>query len=179
MAVPEVPTPDASPDIGPESGRNANPASPRREQVFPATAQEECVDLEDRLRFEHERLRVLIVEDDAIVTSFLQSIVTSAGGEVAGTAASGHAAIGLAHSIRPDIVIMDIGLPGMNGIDAAAVIRAREPLPIVFISGQNVEAAVARRLGGLSGVGFLLKPFGAIELCDALLRAYVSSLAPK
>lgn len=178
MPIPETPAPHANPDAQPGPSSDVGPAPNPRQQA-PAPGQEEYEDLDDRLRFEHERLRVLIVEDDAIVASFLQDIVMSAGGEIVGVAASGHAAVGLAESIRPDIIIMDVGLPGMNGIDAAAIICARQRLSVVFISGHNVETAVTRRLGDRSGMEFLLKPFGAVELCDALLRAYVSGLMPR
>jgi CheY-like chemotaxis protein len=144
------------------SGLGSRPAGPSRRQD----------ELSDFLRIDGKPLRVLIVEDEAMVASVLQDIVFAAGGDVAATISSGLASVGAAGAIRPDIIIMDIGLPGMDGIDAAAIIRARYSLPVVFISGQQVGAEAVRRLGDLHRVEFLSKPIYAEALCAALLKAY-------
>lgn len=120
-------------------------------------------------------LRVLIVEDDAMVAAVLQDIVRDGEGEVIGTISSGLASVGAAASIRPDVIVMDVGLPGMDGIDAAAIIRARYAIPVVFISGRELRHDEARRLGALDRVEILLKPIAGDALCDALLRAYAGS----
>jgi CheY-like chemotaxis protein len=131
-------------------------------------------DIPNLLEIEGEPLRVLIVEDDAMVAGVLQDIVQEAGGEVAGTISSGLASVGAAAAIRPDIAIMDVGLPGMDGIDAAAIIRTRYRLPVVFISGTEVSPEARHRLGDVGGVEFLLKPIRAEILREALLKAFAS-----
>jgi CheY-like chemotaxis protein len=115
-------------------------------------------------------LRVLIVEDDAMVAAVLRDIVLEAGSEVVGTISSGLASVGAAGAIRPDIVIMDVGLPGMDGIDAAGIIRARFRTPVIFISGRDIQSEVSARLDDLNAVEMLQKPVDRAALCAALER---------
>jgi CheY-like chemotaxis protein len=58
------------------------------------------------------------------------------------------------------VIIMDVALPGMNEIDAGAIIRARYGIPIVFVSGRVTRAEVAARLGDLIGIEILTKAGG-------------------
>ena len=122
-----------------------------------------------------QALRVMVVEDDAMVSAVFREIVEDAGGEVVAMVTSGLASVGAASGTQPDLIIMDIGLPGMDGIDAAAIIRARYRIPIVFVSGDDeIRGEIARRLGSLDGVEMLLKPIDADALREALMRAYRS-----
>jgi CheY-like chemotaxis protein len=120
-------------------------------------------------------LRVMVVEDDAMVSAVLRDIVEGAGGEVVATVTSGLASVGAAGGTLPDLIIMDIGLPGMDGIDAAAIIRARYGTPIVFVTGGDIRDEIGRRLGNVDGIEVLAKPIDPYALCEALLRAYRSS----
>ena len=123
-------------------------------------------------------LRVLIVEDEAMVMAVLADIIEESGGEVVGMVTSGLASIGAAAGIRPDIIIMDVGLPGMDGIDAAAIIRSRYATPIVLISGEDIAAKAKQRPGNLDGVEMLLKPIDAKALCEAIARVYPREETP-
>jgi CheY-like chemotaxis protein len=123
------------------------------------------------LRPSGEPLHVLIVEDEGMVAATLTDIVEDCGGRVVGMITTGLASIGAASGIRPDVIVMDVGLPGMDGIDAAAIIRARYPTPMVFISGSDIRAEVARRLIDLRGVETLVKPIDQNALCEAIQRA--------
>lgn len=124
-----------------------------------------------------EPLRVLVVEDEAMVAALLQEIIMEAGGEVVGTISSGLASVGAAAVTRPDVIVMDIGLPGMDGIDAAAIIRARYAIPSVLISGKDSGAQIAERLGHVR-IAYVKKPIQADELCEALIEAYESRDPP-
>jgi CheY-like chemotaxis protein len=115
---------------------------------------------------------VLVVEDDGMVAAVLRDIIEEAGGEVVAMITSGLASVGAADGTRPDIIVMDVGLPGMDGIDAAGIIRARYSIPVVFISGRDIRDEVAGRLGQLNAVGFLVKPIEAAAFCAALLHAH-------
>jgi CheY-like chemotaxis protein len=119
-----------------------------------------------------EPLRVMVVEDDGMVSAVFRDIVEGFGGEVVATVTSGLASVGAADGTRPDIIIMDIGLPGMDGIDAAGIIRSRYSIPIVFVSGLDVGDELARRLGESGGIELLLKPIDPESLLQALLKAY-------
>ena len=117
-------------------------------------------------------LRVLIVEDEGMVAAGLTDIIEECGGRVVGMITSGLASVGAASGTRPDVIVMDVGLPGMDGIDAAAIIRSRHPVPVVFVSGRDVRDEVTRRLGNLDGVEMMLKPIDAEALCEAIRRSH-------
>jgi DNA-binding response OmpR family regulator len=104
-------------------------------------------------------MRVLIVEDETMVGATLADIVEEFGGKVTGVVSSGLASVGAASDNLPDVIIMDVALPGMDGIDAGAIIRARYGIPIVFVSGRVTRAEVAARLGDLIGIEILTKPW--------------------
>jgi len=122
-----------------------------------------------------EPLRVMVVEDDGMVSAVFRDLVEEAGGEVVATVTSGLASVGAASGTRPDIIIMDVGLPGMDGIDAAAIIRSRYPIPIVFVSGLDIGNEIARRMGEGDGIELLVKPIDPESLLQAMLKAYAGS----
>ena len=122
-----------------------------------------------------EPLRVLLVEDEAMVAAVLTDIVEDLGGRVVATITSGLASVGAASGTRPDVIVMDVGLPGMDGIDAASVILARRSTPIVFISGRDIRSEAEKRLGNLDGIEVLLKPIDQDALSQAIHRAHFRS----
>jgi DNA-binding NarL/FixJ family response regulator len=105
-------------------------------------------------------MRVMIVEDEALVSEFLQMILEDAPCEVVGVAETGDEALSMAGARNPDLALVDIGLPGsMNGLELAE--RLREALPsirVVFCSGSH-EPITRAKAEALSPAGFLKKPF--------------------
>ena len=103
--------------------------------------------------------KVLIVDDEAVIITQLEEIVVSAGHVVAGSACSGKEAVKLAQALLPDLVIMDIVMPGdMDGVEAAKKIQADSDIPIVFITGFPAEALM-RKIAELKPYGYIQKPF--------------------
>ena len=107
---------------------------------------------------------ILIVEDEMVSSLFLAHCVKRVGHLVAGIATTGEEAIVQARDLRPDLVLMDVGLKGvMNGVQAAhAIYRARE-IPIVFVTAYTREEIL--RYGELPDVyDYLPKPVNAEQL---------------
>jgi DNA-binding NarL/FixJ family response regulator len=113
------------------------------------------------------------VEDEVFVAMDAAAILTAAGHEVVGTAASADVAVRKAEQLAPDVVFMDIRLIGeRDGIDAALEIKRRRNLPIVFVTA-HTDPATHARVQQARPVAVISKPFTA----DTLLAA-VDRLAP-
>lgn len=115
------------------------------------------------------RIRVLLADDHALVRAGLRSLLDRVSDiEVVGEAADGHEAVALARTMTPDVMLMDIAMPGLNGLEAAA--RIRDELPdvrIILLSMHANEEYVMRALKiGVSG--YLLKDAAAPELVIAI-----------
>lgn len=116
--------------------------------------------------------RVLIVEDQGITAMDEDQIMRELGYEVTGLAMNGEDAIRMAGEHRPDVVLMDIQLPGgMNGDQAAAKIRELYQIPVVFVTAfGNKEQSKAGDLSVPEGFGFIVKPFSKEELESEIER---------
>lgn len=114
-------------------------------------------------------LRVVIVDDHPIVRDGLKSLLSSIDGiELAGEAGSGEDAISLVEATKPDVVIMDIEMPGMGGIEATRVLAARHPtVPVLALTmyGQDEFVYAALRAGAR---GYLLKGAQQLDLIRAI-----------
>jgi CheY-like chemotaxis protein len=118
-------------------------------------------------------LRILIVDDDPAVAATLEEMITEAGGESVGIITSALAAIGAAAVISPDVVLMDVRLPGaMDGIEAAGIIRARGSAAVVIITGAVSDPEIHARLRSQDGFEVVFKPVLEDELFEAIRRAY-------
>lgn len=115
-------------------------------------------------------LRILVADDHAAVRAGLRMIVESAGGHrVVGEAADGGTAVSMARSLRPDIVLMDIRMPGVDGIAATQRIVDESLATVLVLTTFDVDDYVFRALrAGASG--FLLKSVEPDELVRALGR---------
>jgi DNA-binding response OmpR family regulator len=121
--------------------------------------------------------RVLVVEDDDAIAQVLQRSLRMEGYDVK-VAGDGIGALDLAHAFLPDLVILDLGLPGMDGIDVARTLRqAEDDVPILVLTARD---AVESRVEGLdSGADdYLVKPFERQELL-ARLRALLRRRPPR
>jgi DNA-binding response OmpR family regulator len=120
--------------------------------------------------------RVLVVEDDDAIAQVLQRSLRMEGYDVK-IAGDGISALDLSHAFLPDLVILDLGLPGMDGIDVARTLRQSDDVPILVLTARD---AVESRVEGLdSGADdYLVKPFERQELL-ARLRALLRRRPPR
>lgn len=110
----------------------------------------------------------MIVEDDDILLSLIKNYLKNLQCEVVGEARNGEEAIELAETIDPDIILMDISMPGQyDGIQTAEEIKKDHDFPIVFMTSHTDEVTISRATG-LSPYGYLFKPIKKIELKVAI-----------
>lgn len=119
-----------------------------------------------------QRGRVLIVEDEFFVAMDTEVGLTAAGFTVIGVAATADAAVALAETRSPDIVLMDIRLVGArDGIDAAAELRRRFGIPAVFATAHTDPATRQRAELAAAPLGWVSKPYSRAEVSAALGNA--------
>jgi two-component system KDP operon response regulator KdpE len=118
--------------------------------------------------------RVLVVDDDPHIRRTL-ALNLRARGYTTDLAETGEAALHLAARHHPDVVILDLGLPGMDGLDVISGLRGWSAVPIVVLSGRETEAMKVKALD-LGADDYLTKPFGMDELF-ARLRAAARRVA--
>jgi DNA-binding NarL/FixJ family response regulator len=116
------------------------------------------------------RLRVLIADDHALVRAGFRMLVASLGHEVVAEAGDGLEALRLIPECAPDLVLMDISMPGLNGIDATARIHERWPETRVLILSMHSSPDYARRALAAGAAGYLVKDASAAEL-ELAIRA--------
>lgn len=128
------------------------------------------------------RIRVLIADDHAVVRQGLRMfLATDPEIEMIGEAANGLEAVALARSLRPDVILMDLLMPELDGIAATAMIRRERPGTEVIILTGMADAAVVSGAVRAGAIGFLLKDLGAEQLCQAIRGAAAGQiqLAPE
>jgi two-component system, response regulator PdtaR len=115
-------------------------------------------------------MRILIAEDETIIRLDLRDLLVRAGFEVCAEAKDGEEAVELARSEQPDLAIMDVKMPRLDGIDAARQILEERPIPIVMLTAYGQDEVVSRAVE--AGVyGYLVKPFREQDLLPAIQTA--------
>ena len=115
-------------------------------------------------------MRVLIAEDETIIRLDLRGLLEGAGFEVCAEARDGLEAVELARSKRPDLAILDVKMPRLDGIEAARRILDERAIPIVMLTAYGQRELVARAVE--AGVfGYLVKPFRESALLPAIHTA--------
>jgi AmiR/NasT family two-component response regulator len=115
-------------------------------------------------------VRILIAEDETIIRLDLRDLLESAGFEVCAEAKDGLEAVELARSKEPDLAVLDVKMPALDGIDAARRILDERPIPIVMLTAYGQDELVSRAVE--AGVfGYLVKPFREADLLPAIKAA--------
>src|SRR5215217_988704 len=115
-------------------------------------------------------MRILVAEDETIIRLDLRELLSAAGHEVVAEARDGEEAVALAREHAPDLAIMDVKMPRLDGIEAARRILDERPIPIVMLTAYGHQELVARAVE--AGVfGYLVKPFREQDLVPAIATA--------
>jgi two-component system NarL family response regulator len=116
-------------------------------------------------------MRVLLVDDNRLMLEGLQSLLEAHDIEVAGVATDGLASVDLACTLKPDVILMDIRMPGCNGLEATRLVKARLPqarIVILSTSDDDDDLFEAIRSGAC---GYLIKSIDTETLVNALTQA--------
>mgnify|MGYP005859126151 CR=1 FL=1 len=111
--------------------------------------------------------RVIIADDESIIRMDLREMLTTMGYLIVGEAGDGVSAVNLAREVRPDLVIMDIKMPDLDGIAAAKILTEERIAPVLLLTAFSQQELVegAKEAGV---VGYIVKPFRESELAPAI-----------
>jgi AmiR/NasT family two-component response regulator len=114
-----------------------------------------------------DRTRVIIADDESLIRMDLQEMLLNLGYLVVGEVGDGRSAVNLARELKPDVVIMDIKMPDMDGIDAAKVLTEERIAPVILLTAYSQKDLVDRaKEAGV--VGYMVKPFRESDLTPAI-----------
>jgi len=117
-----------------------------------------------------QALRVLIADDESIRLLSLRAQLTALGHQVIAEASTGEEAVALAESRQPDLAILDIKMPRMDGIEAAERITHMQPIPIILLTAYS-EAQLVERAAQANISAYLMKPVSEEDLLPAITLA--------
>ena len=112
-------------------------------------------------------IRIVVAEDEALIRLDLAEMLTAAGYEVVAQASNGEQAVDLSRALKPDLVIMDVKMPVLDGISAAEQINKERIAPVVMLTAFSQKELVERaRDAGV--MAYIVKPFSASDLAPAI-----------
>jgi AmiR/NasT family two-component response regulator len=115
-------------------------------------------------------VRVLIVEDDFLVGQMIQGLLEEIGYSVAGKALDSHQAVEMTQRLKPDVILMDIGISDLDGIQTTRQIQAYHPTPVVVLTAYETPKLVEQATS--AGIGaYLIKPPRARDVERAIIVA--------
>jgi len=114
-----------------------------------------------------ERTRVVIADDESVIRADLREMLTNLNYLVVGEAGDGQSAVNTARELKPDVVIMDIKMPDLDGIEAAKILTQEQIAPVLLLTAYSQRDLVDRaKEAGV--VGYLVKPFREQEILPAI-----------
>ena len=111
--------------------------------------------------------RVVVAEDEALIRLDIVEMLAEAGFEVVGQAGDGEEAVRLAEELRPDVVVMDVKMPVLDGISAAERIVGARVAPVVMLTAFS-QRELVERARDAGAMAYVVKPFNATDLIPAL-----------
>jgi AmiR/NasT family two-component response regulator len=114
-----------------------------------------------------ERTRVIIADDESLVRTDLREALGELGYLVVGEAGDGLSAVNMSRELKPDVVVIDIKMPGLDGIEAAQILTQEKIAPVVLLTAYSQKELIERaKEAGV--VGYLVKPFRETDLAPAI-----------
>jgi response regulator NasT len=110
---------------------------------------------------------VLVAEDEALIRLDLVELLTGEGYSVVGQAADGEEAVAMARELNPDVVVMDVKMPKLDGISAAEVIAAERIAPVVILTAFS-QRELIERASEAGAMAYVVKPFDASDVVPAI-----------
>ncbi|MBS1251595.1 MAG: Oxygen regulatory protein NreC [Anaerolineales bacterium] len=118
-------------------------------------------------------IRLLLVDDHTVLRAGLRSLLNAEDDmEVIGEAESGQQAVDMAHAMQPDVVLMDVTMPGMSGVEATCRIKEADPEIHILALTMHDDASYLRDILGAGGAGYVLKEAAGDELLSAIRAVY-------
>ena len=111
--------------------------------------------------------RVVVAEDESLIRMDIVETLTDNGFQVVGEAADGEAAVALAREHRPDLVVMDVKMPLMDGISAAEILTKERIAPVVLLTAFSQQELV-ERASEAGAIAYVVKPFTPNDLIPAI-----------
>ncbi len=114
-----------------------------------------------------ERTRVIVADDESLIRMDLREMLTNLGYLVVGEVGDGRSAVNLARELKPDVVVMDIKMPDMDGIEAARILTEERVAPVLLLTAYSQRDLVDRaKEAGVAG--YIVKPFRESDLAPAI-----------
>ena len=113
------------------------------------------------------RRKVVVAEDEALIRMDIVEALTDAGYDIVGQAANGDEAVDLAREFKPDVVVMDVKMPGKDGITAATEIAKENIAPVVMLTAFSQQSLV-EKAADAGAIAYVVKPFVPEKLLPAL-----------
>ncbi|MBN1995661.1 MAG: response regulator [Anaerolineae bacterium] len=110
-----------------------------------------------------KKLKVLIADDEAVIRMGLKTMVAGLGYMVVGTAVNGDDALAQVKTLEPDLLLLDIKMPGKDGLTVAEILAAENPLPIIMLTAYT-EQTMIERAANAAVMGYLVKPIHEAKL---------------
>jgi DNA-binding NarL/FixJ family response regulator len=123
------------------------------------------------------RIRVLVADDHGLLREGIRALLSSCADiEVVGEAADGHAAVEACKKLDPDVVLMDIAMPGLGGLEATLALKREHPRTRVLVLTQYEDREYVRRFLKAGASGFVLKKAAGSALADAIRAVHAGGL---
>lgn len=117
-----------------------------------------------------QQIRVLIADDDFLVGETIRRLLKRAGYDVVGKAGDGEQALKMTQALQPDVVLMDIEMPGLGGIEATRQIQAHSPTPVVILTAYE-SSSLVEQAGAVGAGAYLVKPPNTSRMEQAITIA--------